>query len=162
MKHIYTNKYKTASEDPFTTDERSFARMEDLKGKAIGVSRAVAKPVKEVGKGFWNLLNYMGRGYAPFDVKDIVTRQFSDQGPPSLSDKMTQFKRIIKDNENKTPEEIEEISNIKERDLLLRLTSDDLEERLKIIERLKKELEINDKEIFKIVQKLIENARKKE
>ena len=71
-------------------------------------------------------------------------------------------KRIIKDNENKTPEEIEEISNIKERDLLLRLTSDDLEERLKIIERLKKELEINDKEIFKIVQKLIENARKKE
>jgi len=158
MKKIYTENYKIAHpDDPFSPDERSYARMQDFKEKASGFGKAVAEPAANIGKGLWEVAKYMGRGYAPFDIKDIVERQFSNSDYSS-GDKLSKFKKLVKDNENKTIEDVENLSNIKERELMSQLLSNDPIVRSKIFDELKEELEINDKELYEIVSKLFKKT----
>jgi len=146
MEKIQTKFYKASHEiDPFSDEERSRSRRSKIKEKAVDISRAVGKPVGEGLKGMWQLLNYMGKGYAPFDIGNMLHDQFSDKSGTKNVSLLEEFKSILKKYENTKAEYIKE-------KFLRDLLSEDESIRKETFNEIKKQVEINDKELYDIIE----------
>lgn len=109
------------------------------------------KPLKSGLKTVWDLANYMGRGYYPFDVfRDI---QRSNKRLDSGSTALEEFKKLLKDN---TEVEVDDIKHKEIRDLL----SDDDAEVSVAHGKIKRDLELDDRKLDKIIEEWLHERYK--
>ncbi|MAG37980.1 hypothetical protein CMI45_01165 [Candidatus Pacearchaeota archaeon] len=109
------------------------------------------KPLKSGLKTVWDLANYMGRGYYPFDViRDI---QRSNKRLDSKPTALDEFEKLLKDN---IEVEVDDIKNKEIRDLL----SDD-DATIQIAhDKIKRELDLDDRKLDKILEKWLHERYK--
>ena len=135
----------------FSEEEISHTRRQNLQK---GLSRAIKKavpPVKSGIKSIWDLANYFGRGYLPFDViQDIknLNSEFKKEETP-----IDGFKRLLKENIEVPAERINN-------SLLLGLLSEDQNIRSSVFDEIKKSLDIDDRKLDNILEEWLHEREK--
>ena len=147
MKHIGTQTYKTktAQSSGFTPEETRSTRLHNIWEGAKGVGKKAIPPVWSGAKNIWNALDYMGRGYLPFDVIRETKRTWGQYDDPSNLDR---FKDALKESVDVPVEDIKykELQNLFHHDEAKRAVA---------FNELKKITDLDDNKLSKILEKWI-------
>jgi hypothetical protein len=142
MKNINTQNYTTkTSQSEFTPEETRGTKFHNVWEGTKEVGRKTMPHVKSLGKSIWDIANYMGRGYAPFDMARDINK-LKGRGLDDHRKNLDEFDKALKENVNIPREDID-------LEVLRDILSEDLDLRSKALQALQKELDIDDKKLEK-------------
>jgi len=140
------------SQGEFTPEETRSTRLHNIGEGAKDVGRKVLPYAAGLGKSLWDIAQYAGRGYLPFDVGKDIHRLWTAKDYDGLDEQLKGFKKILDETVDVPGNEIEH-KEIRD------LVSGDTDLYHKAYDKLKKKLRLDDKELGKILDKWITARR---